>query len=88
MKQASKTAAPVIKSQLANDPEMAELGDMPELFVKIIEGSFYGTGSTQAVLQSHFKKLMPRISEGADLPPWQWMEGGTSTHPTSSSAAC
>jgi len=50
-----------------NDPEMAELGDLPELFVKIIEGAFYGTGSTEAVLESRLKNLIPRIPQGADL---------------------
>jgi CHAT domain-containing protein len=59
----------VILKWKSTDPEAAELGDMPEIFVKIMEAVFYGTGSSEQALESRFKsgleKMIPQLP---DLP--------------------
>lgn len=62
-----RRAREVILKWKLTDPEVAELGDMPKIFVKFMEALFYGTGSAEAALESRFKKIMPRISELSEL---------------------
>ncbi|HEY5884713.1 MAG TPA: CHAT domain-containing tetratricopeptide repeat protein, partial [Pyrinomonadaceae bacterium] len=45
------------------DPEFTEFGDLPGIFVTMIEAVFYGTGSAEEALVSRFKKILPRISQ-------------------------
>lgn len=60
-----RRAKEVILKWKSADPELAELGDMPESFVKIIEMFFYGSDGSEAVLMSHLRRMTPQISSAA-----------------------
>ena len=61
-------AREVILKWKMTDPELAEFGEMPRIFVTLMEAAFYGTGSSEEALVSRFKKIMPRISEVSETP--------------------
>lgn len=60
-------AREVILKWKMTDPELAEWGDMPRMFVTLMEALFYGTGSSEEGLVSRFKKIMPRISDVSEI---------------------
>jgi CHAT domain-containing protein/tetratricopeptide (TPR) repeat protein len=60
-----RRAKEVILKWKTTDPEAAEMGDMPEVFVKLIEALFYGAEGSEEVLLSHFEKVIPQISAAA-----------------------
>ncbi len=55
-------ARDVILKWKITDPELAAFGDMPRLFVTLMEATFYGTESSEEALLPRFKKILPRIS--------------------------
>lgn len=59
-------ARKVILDWRLTDEEMAEFGDMPQMFVKLMEAVFYGTTSADSVFESRLKKLMPRIADASE----------------------
>jgi len=56
-------ARQVILKWRMTDAELAEFGDMPQLFVRLMEAVFYRTGSSEDALVSHVKKMIPRLTE-------------------------